>query len=235
MGRLGGGQFDGADLGREPGECRLDASAQRVAGAPAAAAAAAGVRRLAQGQRARVGVEADHLQRADVRGAQRAVDAGPHVIGVQVVQDQQSGGDLVVEQRAERVAAASGQQRDDLGESGAVELHQGPDQLLGGRGRGGVDAVGESGQEFLDPGGGHLRVGRCRLRAGADCGRRHPARPLRPVGTCIFSTVFPPPTYMCTPQGRQGSKLRTARMMSMPLKFSGGFSSKIGVFCTASS
>ena len=32
-----------------------------------------------------------------------------------------------------------------------------------------------------------------------------------------------------------GSKLRTARMMSMPLKLSGGFSSKIGVFCTASS
>ena len=55
------------------------------------------------------------------------------------------------------------------------------------------------------------------------------------VGVCICSTTFPPPVYMCTPHGRHGSKLRTARMMSMPLKLSGGFSSKIGVFCTASS
>jgi hypothetical protein len=40
---------------------------------------------------------------------------------------------------------------------------------------------------------------------------------------------------MWTPQGKQGSKLRTARMMSMRLNLSGPFSSKIGVFCTASS
>jgi hypothetical protein len=40
---------------------------------------------------------------------------------------------------------------------------------------------------------------------------------------------------MWTPQGRQGSKLRTARMTSIPLNFSGPFSSKIGVFWTASS
>ena len=41
--------------------------------------------------------------------------------------------------------------------------------------------------------------------------------------------------YMCTPHGRHGSNERTARMMSMPLNLSGPFSSKIGVFCTASS
>ena len=40
---------------------------------------------------------------------------------------------------------------------------------------------------------------------------------------------------MCTPQGRQGSKLRTARMMSTPLNSFGPFSSKIGVFWIASS
>jgi hypothetical protein len=34
---------------------------------------------------------------------------------------------------------------------------------------------------------------------------------------------------------RQARNERTARMMSIPLKFSGPFSSKIGVFCTASS
>ena len=58
---------------------------------------------------------------------------------------------------------------------------------------------------------------------------------LSPVGVCMTLRTFPAPVYMCTPHGRHGSKLRTARMMSMPLKFSGPFSSKIGVFCTASS
>src|SRR5262245_21406580 len=40
------------------------------------------------------------------------------------------------------------------------------------------------------------------------------------VGACRVSIVLPSPRYMCTPQGRHGSKLRTARMMSMPLKLS---------------
>ena len=57
----------------------------------------------------------------------------------------------------------------------------------------------------------------------------------RAVGVCTTLRTLPSPGYMCTPQGRHGSKERTARMMSMPLKFSGPFSSKIGVFCTASS
>ena len=56
-----------------------------------------------------------------------------------------------------------------------------------------------------------------------------------PVGVCWTLRTLPAPLYMCTPHGRHGSKLRTARMMSTPLKFSGPFSSKIGVFCTASS
>src|ERR1043166_6085453 len=60
--------------------------------------------------------------------------------------------------------------------------------------------------------------------------------PMSPnMGTCRVSSSFPLPVYMCTPHGRQGSKLRTARMMSTPLNLSGPFSSKIGVFCTASS
>ena len=48
------------------------------------------------------------------------------------------------------------------------------------------------------------------------------------VGECNRSKVFPLPRYMCTPHGRHGSKLRTVRMMSMPLKCSRSFSSKIG-------
>ena len=70
----------------------------------------------------------------------------------------------------------------------------------------------------------------CRLRACHDRARAAPN-----IGACVVFTVLPSPRYMCTPQGRQGSKLRTVRMMSMPLNLSGPFSSKIGVFCTASS
>ena len=55
------------------------------------------------------------------------------------------------------------------------------------------------------------------------------------IGECTFCSVLPLPRYMWTPQGRQGSKLRTARMMSMPTNLSGPFSSKIGVFWTESS
>ena len=65
---------------------------------------------------------------------------------------------------------------------------------------------------------------------------RHYSGPAAPnMGECFTSITLPSPTYMCTPQGRQGSKLRTVRMMSIPLKFSGPLSSKMGVFCTASS
>ena len=55
------------------------------------------------------------------------------------------------------------------------------------------------------------------------------------VGECSLRSTLPLPRYMWTPHGRHGSKLRTARMMSMPLKSSIEFSSKIGVFITASS
>ena len=56
-----------------------------------------------------------------------------------------------------------------------------------------------------------------------------------PVGVCTTFRTLPLPVYMCTPHGRHGSNEWTARMMSTPLKLSGPFSSKIGVFCTASS
>src|SRR5690348_6115361 len=55
------------------------------------------------------------------------------------------------------------------------------------------------------------------------------------IGTCRTSSSLASPLNMWTPHGRQGSKLRTARMMSTPLNLFGPFSSKIGVFCTASS
>src|SRR5262245_36637269 len=64
----------------------------------------------------------------------------------------------------------------------------------------------------------------------------HHCFPTRPnIGEWRVSSVLPLPRYICTPQGMQGSKLRTTRMMSIPLKLSGPFSSKMGVPCTASS
>jgi hypothetical protein len=65
------------------------------------------------------------------------------------------------------------------------------------------------------------------------------SRPIRdwPPGSAsaASSDTLPLPRYMWTPQGRHGSKLRTVLMMSMPLKCSRSFSSKMGVSMTASS
>src|SRR5262249_56335018 len=59
----------------------------------------------------------------------------------------------------------------------------------------------------------------------------HTVYPWTPnMGTCRTSRSLPLPRYMWTPQGRHGAQLRTARMISMPLNFSGPFSSKIRVF-----
>src|SRR5947207_3020418 len=65
-------------------------------------------------------------------------------------------------------------------------------------------------------------------------GHDQPARFSR-VGECRVSIVLPLPRYMWTPHGRHGSKLRTARMMSIPLKLSRPFSSKMCVSWIASS
>src|SRR5262249_52296202 len=62
---------------------------------------------------------------------------------------------------------------------------------------------------------------------------RHPCAPN--IGVCMVWIVLPLPRYMCTPHGRHGSKLRTVRMMSIPLKLSRPFSSKIFSPVTASS
>ena len=78
---------------------------------------------------------------------------------------------------------------------------------------------------------------RARPSAPGPC-RSDPGRPrlLRPCRRRVDHLPdLAAPVYMCTPHGRHGSKDLTARMMSTPLKFSGPFSSKIGVFCTASS
>ena len=57
--------------------------------------------------------------------------------------------------------------------------------------------------------------------------RKTPALDAAEIGDVILGCA--------QPHGMQGSKLRTVRIMSMPLKLSGPFSSKIGVCITASS
>src|SRR5262249_53492295 len=66
-------------------------------------------------------------------------------------------------------------------------------------------------------------------------GHSTPSCPPNAAGEWIRCTMRPLPRLMWTPHGRHGSKLRTVRMMSMPLNLSRGLSSKIGCPCTASS
>ena len=118
---------------------------------------------------------------------------------------------------------------DDARQPFAVHRHDRRDELVD---RAAHERVGrriDRGGELLDP------VEQLLPLAGRNLDR-HLRRPqLRPVGRWTTLRTLPAPVYMCTPHGRHGSNERTARMMSMPLKFSGPFSSKIGVFCTASS
>lgn len=114
-------------------------------------------------------------------------------------------------------------------ETGAVEVRDEPDQLLAPF-AGDGSACGAGGDQCVDTVAGRPPVG------GPGSGLlRHHSLPADWVGECSSSSFLPSPRYMCTPQGRQGSKLRTVRMMSMPLKCSRSFSSKIGWPCTASS
>ena len=101
----------------------------------------------------------------------------------------------------------------------AVELHDRRDQLV--RHRAGLEVL-----DLLELVGQRLDARDQRL---GGVGAQH-----IPVGVWTTLRTFPLP-YMWTPQGRHGSNEWTARMMSIPLKFSGPFSSKIGVFWTASS
>src|SRR5207302_985199 len=72
-------------------------------------------------------------------------------------------------------------------------------------------------------------------RLGLHCGAHRPYPCSPNIGWWTVRSVLPLPRYMWTPHGRHGSNERTARMMSMPRKFSWSFSSKIGWPITASS
>jgi hypothetical protein len=129
--------------------------------------------------------------------------------GIEAVDEHQTGNHAVVGEPPCRVLVERGE---DPLEALAVELHQRPGELLGER------VALDLRRQLLDARDEALRV------------HQH-----SPVGVCITFLTLPLPVYMCTPHGRHGSNEWTARMMSTPLKSSGPFSSKIGVFCTASS
>ena len=165
-------------------------------------------------------LERDELDRAAV-----GLHVGPHALErlahpvlqrdrVQPVHEQDARDRAVVEQpRLQRVGALVGDGVHDPLERLAVELHQRAGELLAG--------LVELGGELSDTRQQRLGV--------------HASSQQSPVGVCITLRTLPLPVYMCTPHGRQGSNEWTARMMSTPLKSSGPFSSKIGVFWTASS
>ena len=116
-------------------------------------------------------------------------------------------------------------------QAGAVHLHDGRDELLGQVARRRAARRASSAcLQLLD-----ALEQRARTRPSSGCRRLCDRLRPSPVGVWITLRTLPLPVYMCTPHGRHGSNERTARMMSTPLKFSGPFSSKIGVFCTASS
>ena len=149
---------------------------------------------------------------------------------IQVVDQQQAGhrpvlGELVEDRRAGLARAPD--RVHDPRQAVAVHRDHGSDELLCERPCPRICELVDPIGQVLDPVE-QLGARRARLR------RLH-SRQLNPVGVWITLRTRPDPAYMCTPHGRHGSKLRTARMMSMPLKLSGPFSSKIGVFCTASS
>ena len=139
--------------------------------------------------------------------------------GIEVVDQHQAGHDPVLGQPlAQRLRAVLGDRLEDALEPLAVEAHQRARELLA-RARERVADRLELRGQLLDAG-----------DEGFGLGAQH-----SPVGVCTTFRTLPLPVYMCTPHGRHGSNEWTARMMSTPLKLSGPFSSKIGVFSTASS
>ena len=164
---------------------------------------------------------------------ERLLDARLERHRVEVV-DQHQAADHAVAREPEEQPFLSllRQLADDAREPFAVQLDDRRDELVDHAADERIGRRVDGGGQLLDPLEQRLPVGRL-VPWCLDC---HLGRPqLRPVGRWTTLRTRPAPVYMCTPHGRHGSNERTARMMSMPLKFSGPFSSKIGVFCTASS
>ena len=176
-------------------------------------------------------VDAEELDVAAVglhvgaHGGERLAHPRLEVDRVEVVDQQQAGHDAVLDKPlVDLLAGRAGlvERRDHALQPVAVELHDRADEILG---------------DLLPWPVGHglERLGELLHASQVALGVDRGGHQQRPVGRCTTLRTRPAPVYMCTPHGRHGSNERTARMMSTPLKFSGPFSSKMGVFWTASS
>ncbi len=151
---------------------------------------------------------------------------------VEVVEDKQGCDEVVVGQAFAQRRVLSGQLQ-DAGQAAAVELGDQADDVLHLLEGAAVEGRFEVTEELLDPVADDSEVNG--WSQGPPSVLVDQSRLGMPLGECSLRSTLPLPRYMWTPQGRHGSKLRTARMMSIPLKSSIPFSSKIGVFMTASS
>src|SRR6185369_9475532 len=181
--------------------------------------------------------DAEHGDAAAVRGEEwpHPVECAgdPHlgVFRMETMKKKETGDEIIGGEAGEQ-RTAGGALVDDLHhpfEAAAIELEEQAHQLLG---RLAGARIGDRPQL------GEHRFDAVTDRAHGD-GFRH-VSPLSGdylamIGECRCSRILPLPRYMWTPHGRHGSKLRTVRMMSMPLNLSWLFSSKIGQPYTASS
>ena len=153
---------------------------------------------------------------------------------MKVMEDKERRHEIVVRHPPAQLAVVAGE-FEHAGKAASVELGDETDDILHLLPCPQVEGRLEMLEELLDPIAGGPEVDGCRALVGFAGDDDQPSTLGSIVGECSLRSTFPLPRYMCTPHGRHGSKLRTARMMSMPLKLSIEFSSKIGVFITASS
>ena len=152
-------------------------------------------------------------------------DADADVVGMQPVGDEQAGQQIVGGELGDEAGRMDGSQVHDPGKPGAIQLADELQELDGLVEHSGVDPSLELVELALDGVADRSVVPHAQAKSSW----------LYMVGEWTLFSTWPLPRYMWTPHGRHGSKLRTVRMMSMPLKWSRSFSSKIGQPCTASS
>ncbi len=167
--------------------------------------------------------------------------------GMEPVQLEQARNQFIASHRVKDLAAGRtrlGEQVEKVRQALAVKVENRLDQFLRIRSSGGVGRLLDRLDQRLHPldALGEIRIdSRIHVRGlpavRVKHGGREPTlrrqdqdRGTPNMGEWRTSSVLPAPRYMCTPQGRHGSKLRTVRMISIPFDLSGPFSSKIGVF-----
>src|SRR6516164_6162493 len=174
----------------------------------------------------------------DADGRERFGDPGAEVLGMQAIQEKDTAHEFIPAEPIKNGSAGIAGVNDDLEqalEPRPMKLHERLNQVPCGGSDRRIGSILELADQSLD---GLGPLPKLILPGHGALPQMEPKQSHRSwpnIGECRVSRTLPLPRYMCTPHGKQGSKLRTARMISMPLNLSGPFSSKIGVFWTASS